>query len=635
MAGGLAQSKAVRGRSRSSMRGTGTWRPTLRVAVAAAAIAILTVMAVVTAEIAADGVRRTALSSALDSAQSVVATYVDPALSARWLQSDGARNPEIDTSLERLASSSDIERIIIWTADAQIAYASDPALRGHTDEVDEDLLETLEGVSTIAYGDQAEASAEMESLPLLPEPFLEIYLPIRGSNDGEPIGVYEMYQDAAPIEAAVEHTRTWVLGVALAAGMLLFAVVWLAFAAASRRMTHQNRMLRQRAVRDSLTGLYNHRFLVEQLRRRVERSSKAGAEPTAAVALIDVDSFRLLNAGYGHRAGDEVLRRVASVLAATVPPDQFVGRFGPDEFVLLDLRQRRSAESAEHAVLDTVELIRAALSELEFRFAGSERLPVTVSIGVAIAPRDGRRALELLSVAEAATREAKTGGGSTTRVANQATIGSLAAQNSVFGVFEGLVATVDAKDHYTLHHSEHVTALALFLAETLDLPEEDRRLLRLAGLLHDVGKVGVPDSILRKPGALTADEEVAVQQHVALGDAIVGAVPQLAGVRGIVRHHHERWDGTGYLDRLAGPQIPRLARILAVADAYSAMTTDRPYRKALTPAKALARMAQAAGTQLDPELALAFVGAMRLRLAEAGGDAALRAAFQPGGLYFE
>ncbi len=635
MAGGTVHARTTRSRPRTSATGIGAWRPTLRVVVAAAAIAVLTTMAVITAEIAADAVRRTALNGALGNAQSVVTAYLDPALSARWLVPDGPRDPGIDSQLQRLVGDGDMERIIVWTADAQVAYTSDPMLIGHREELDEDLEETLAGESFVAYGNAAEASAMMEHLPILPSPFLEIYIPIRGAAGGAPIGVYEVYQDAAPIEATVLHARNWVLAVALGAGALLFAIVWLAFSASSRRLVIQNRLLRERAVRDSLTGLYNHRFLVEQLRRHVERSARPGEEPSAAVALIDVDNFRLLNAGYGHRAGDEVMRRVASVLAATVPPEQVVGRFGPDEFLLVDLRAGQTPEAVAQAMLTTVDLVRAALVELEFRFGDSERLPVTVSVGVALAPRDGRRALELLTVAEAALREAKTGGGSVTKIANQSTIGSLAAQNSIFGVFEGLVATVDAKDHYTLRHSEHVTALALFLSETIGLSEEDNRLIRLAGLLHDVGKVGVPDSILRKPGALTVDEEIAVQQHVALGDAIVGAVPHLAGVRGIVRHHHERWDGDGYLDRLAGTEIPHLARVLAVADSYSAMTTDRPYRKALTPQKALAAMAKAAGNQLDPDLAMAFVKAMRRRLAEAGGEASLRAAFQPGGVYFE
>jgi diguanylate cyclase (GGDEF)-like protein/putative nucleotidyltransferase with HDIG domain len=328
---------------------------------------------------------------------------------------------------------------------------------------------------------------------------------------------------------------------------------------------------------------------------------------------LDIDNFRLLNAGHGHRAGDEALRRTAAVLAAVAQPGQLYGRFGPDEFLL-------ACFVDEAQLLGSLAAMKATLAEVDLRFGDSERLPLSVSIGVARVPEDGRNALDLLAVAEAALREAKTAGGQVTKVADQSTIGSLAAQNTVFGVFEGLLVSVDTKDHYTRSHSEDVTGYALFLADELRLDDEERRLLRLAGLLHDIGKIGIPDGILRKPAPLTGEEYDIVKQHVALGDAIVGAVPQLADVRAGVRHHHERWDGSGYLDGLQGEAIPRLARILAVADAYSAMTTTRPYRKSLSPSDALARLAQAAGSQLDPELAMAFVTAMRRRLA--AGEAA-------------
>jgi len=137
--------------------------------------------------------------------------------------------------------------------------------------------------------------------------------------------------------------------------------------------------------------------------------------------------------------------------------------------------------------------------------------------------------------------------------------------------------------------------------------EETRRTIHLAGLLHDVGKIGIPDVILRKPNKLTADEYHAFKQHVALGDAIVRDLVAIDVVRHGIRHHHERWDGRGYLDGLEGDDIPLVARILAVGDAFSAMTTTRPYRKALDVAEALRRLEDAAGTQLDEELVVAFV----------------------------
>jgi putative nucleotidyltransferase with HDIG domain len=169
------------------------------------------------------------------------------------------------------------------------------------------------------------------------------------------------------------------------------------------------------------------------------------------------------------------------------------------------------------------------------------------------------------------------------------------------------VIAIDRKDRYTKRHSEDVACYALFLASRMGLDEAEWAVLRTAGLLHDIGKIGIPDDILRKPGRLTPYEYEVVKQHVALGDHIVRDLPDIDLVRAGVRHHHERWDGNGYLDRLEGDDIPLIARILAVGDAFSAMTTTRPYRKALTVQQALDELRAGAGTQLDPELVAAFV----------------------------
>jgi diguanylate cyclase (GGDEF)-like protein len=592
-----------------------TWRPSLRVWVTLGGVAIVVATAVMTANLFADRLRELAVVAALEHAESVVRVNLDPVVDAHSLDMGVASDTELDEQLVRLVQGGDMSRIVVWSRDGRAVYSSDPALRGLRFSIGDRLAAAFAGNSVSEYGTDADDEAgAVEGAAQLPVPFLELYVPIRGTVDGDAIGVYEVFQDAGQIEMLVSQTRFDVLVLALAASGLLFAILWLAFAGASRLLARQNRLLRELSVRDALTGLANHGFLLEELNRYLARPS-----PSGAIALLDVDNFRLLNAGHGHRAGDEALRRVAAVLTAVAQPGQLYGRFGPDEFLLACFADDQDS------LMRTLAALTAALAEVDLSFAGSERLPLSVSTGVARVPRDGHRALELLSVAEAALREAKTSGGKVTKVADQATIGSLAAQNTVFGVFEGLLVTVDTKDHYTRAHSEDVTGHALFLADVLALTDEERRLLRLAGLLHDIGKIGIPDGILRKPAPLTGEEYDIVKQHVALGDAIVGAVPQLAEVRAGVRHHHERWDGTGYLDGLRGDAIPRLARILAVADAYSAMTTTRPYRKALSPDEALARVAQAAGSQLDPDLAMAFVTAMRSRQVEAaraGLDAA-------------
>jgi HD-GYP domain-containing protein (c-di-GMP phosphodiesterase class II) len=184
-----------------------------------------------------------------------------------------------------------------------------------------------------------------------------------------------------------------------------------------------------------------------------------------------------------------------------------------------------------------------------------------------------------------------------------------------------LILAVDTKDRYTKRHCEDVGRYAMFLAQKVSLDGDTVRTIGIAGLLHDVGKIGIPDSILRKPGRLTNDEFRVVKQHVALGDMIVRDLPNIDLIRAGVRHHHERWDGRGYLDALAGDDIPLVARILAVGDAFSAMTTSRPYRKAFTVEEALRRLEDAAGSQLDETLVKVFVDGLR-----SDGDAPL-----PGG----
>lgn len=169
-----------------------------------------------------------------------------------------------------------------------------------------------------------------------------------------------------------------------------------------------------------------------------------------------------------------------------------------------------------------------------------------------------------------------------------------------------LSAAVDARDHYTALHSMHVADYARAIGYRLGMRDE-LQMLEQAGLLHDIGKVGVPDHVLLKPTNLTDEEYETVKRHAADGASIVGTVPSLAGVVDVIRHHHERWDGAGYPDALAGDVIPLASRILAVADAFDAMTTDRPYRAALDISLARAALLEGRGTQFDPAACDALV----------------------------
>jgi putative nucleotidyltransferase with HDIG domain len=257
-----------------------------------------------------------------------------------------------------------------------------------------------------------------------------------------------------------------------------------------------------------------------------------------------------------------------------------------------------------------MEQVRAALAEMPLRFAGAAPIAVTISVGIASYPEHAASVSEVMAIAGVMLADARTGGGNRVRV-DGTERGAEPGRWSAFSVLEGLVLAVDAKDRYTRLHSEQVGAYADALAARLGLPREDRDRIHQAALLHDVGKIGVPDVILRKPGPLTDEERAVMQRHAVLGDAIVASLPGMETVALLVRHHHERWDGTGYPDGLAGEEIPLEARILSLADVYSALTTARPYRDALSVDAAAQLIADGSGTQFDPSLAEQFMASVR------------------------
>jgi HD-GYP domain-containing protein (c-di-GMP phosphodiesterase class II) len=291
------------------------------------------------------------------------------------------------------------------------------------------------------------------------------------------------------------------------------------------------------------------------------------------------------------------------VLDEICPPDAIIGRYGPDEFLVI-------APPDDLAGLEpAIERVRDALVERSLDVYAGERIPITISAGIATYPKDGASLTVLLATVAATLGSAKGSGGNEIRVTGAD--GIVDGGAATFDVLQGLVFAVDTKDRYTKRHSEDVARYAVFLARQEGLDEATIGAVRLAGLLHDIGKIGMPDHLLRKPGALTDDEYEIVKQHVVLGDLIVRDLPDTDLIRAGIRHHHERWDGTGYVDGLAGEAIPLIARIVAVADSFSAMTTSRAYRKALDTEEAIRRLTGAAGTQLDPQLVQLFVTSLR------------------------
>jgi len=355
------------------------------------------------------------------------------------------------------------------------------------------------------------------------------------------------------------------------------------------------------AEREPLTGLYNHRMITGFLEREIGRAKHD--RQAMSVLLMDIDGFKLFNDTYGHLAGDQLLRRVAQVLEICSRQTDRPGRTGGDEFVVV-------LPGADHVQGRTIaERIHATAAARPYEAADGGLIPLRLSVGVASYPHDGDSAHALLSVADERMYAAKRSG---TGVQGPARTTEEQAQQTVggFGTLEALVAAVDNKDSYTAKHSDQVAQFAILLARQVGVSQEMLRTLRVAGLLHDVGKIGVPDRLLRKPGRLTDEEFEIMQQHVQLSEMLVRTIMPDPGVLDAVRYHHERWDGRGYPYGVAGAGIPLLGRIMIVADAVSAMVMDRPYRKGLSLETVYSELRRAAGTQFDPDLVEPFIAAI-------------------------
>ena len=528
---------------------------------------------------------------------SLVELFVNANVVATDVDADGpsrARRTELSELLGHLTADDAILRIEIRSPDNVVLASDDAAVVGQVAPRSSAVAQALDRQPTAEVIEAAESVGAIGG-SLAAQSVVQEYLPLVSST-GETIAVVGLWRDAERLLAGLDATRRDIMVLTLAAALLLVGVLFLIFRSAQARLSRQHDQLIDATRRDALTEMLNHGAVVGLLADEIE-AARAN-DGRIGVALVDVDNFRLFNDTHGHEAADEVLLRVAELVALEAEAGH-VARYGPDEFLIV--RPGASISGMEASV----ERLRAGLAEVSVQFGDSERLPVSVSVGICGYPEHAASVTELLSVAAVAVSEAKASGGDTVRLAQigeeeRVVVGR-------FDVLQGLVIAVDTKDRYTKRHSEDVARYAVFLAERLGLDEGLVRTIHLSGLLHDIGKIGIPDVILRKPSKLTADEHGMFQQHVALGDAVVRDVPHADVVRAGIRHHHERWDGNGYLAGLEGEEIPMIARILAVADAFSAMTTTRPYRKALPVTEALKRLGDAAGTQLQEELVAAFI----------------------------
>ncbi len=360
---------------------------------------------------------------------------------------------------------------------------------------------------------------------------------------------------------------------------------------------------RAQAATDALTGLGNHRSFHRRIRDEI--ASAESSERRVSLIIFDIDSFKAINDSLGHLAGDEMLRELAETLVDIAPPEDAF-RYGGDEFAILlpDVDQGEAARIAER--------LRATVEKVTTD--GGQRL--TVSLGVGSFPELAASAEELIYRADMAMYWAKSTGknrvgdwdGLLSRRAVEAGPQSLGDhRGKIHDAVASLVSALAAKDPPTRDHTERCSWYSTELAKELNLADEEVSILSLASLLHDIGKLVVPDEVLGKPGPLNEDEWRVMRQHPTSAMHILSQMDSVSEALPGILHHHERFDGTGYPDGLAGADIPLASRILTVTDAFDAMTSNRPYRRAMTIEAAIEELEANSGSQFDPEIVEAFV----------------------------
>lgn len=335
--------------------------------------------------------------------------------------------------------------------------------------------------------------------------------------------------------------------------------------------------LKHLTLHDTLTGLYNRAYFEQEMSR-----AEAGRKYPVCIVVCDVDGLKLVNDTLGHEKGDSLLIAAAGVIKSSFRESDMVARIGGDEFAVL------FSEGGEDTVTKVCGRIKEAIKKYN---SSNPELPLSISTGFAVKTSPDASMNEVFKEADNNMYREKL----------------YCSQSGRSAIVQTLKKALEARDFITEGHAERLQDLVTGLARAISLPESKITDLRLLAQFHDIGKVGIPDRILFKRGPLTSEEASEMQRHSEIGHRIAMSAPDLAPIAEFILKHHEWWNGTGYPLKLKGENIPLECRILAIADAYDAMTSDRPYRKAMPHEEAIAEIDKCKGVQFDPELVPVFI----------------------------
>lgn len=362
--------------------------------------------------------------------------------------------------------------------------------------------------------------------------------------------------------------------------------------------------LKDKVNRDGLTGAYNHRYFHDTLNAKIERAVKK--EEPLSLLFIDIDNFKYYNDLNGHQKGDQVLKIVADILVDEIREGDVAARYGGEEFGII------LPNAGKEEGLEIGERIRKRVEEIYIE--GQENQPagnLTISIGLASYPDNAKDDIQLMKSADDALYRAKFFNKNRVEVYASVLDDMMKEisenETDVVTSIKTLISVINAKDRYTYGHSERVVMLSRMMADALELNEREKKNLVYGAYMHDIGKINIPVEILNKKMPLTNDEWEILKQHSVQGAEIIRNVESLKNIIPLIKHHHEKYNGTGYPSGLKGEEIPYLARVLTVIDSFDAMTSNRPYNKHKTYEEGFMELRKYSGIQFDPDLVEVFI----------------------------